>query len=113
MLFGPLAFAQEPPQPEPQAEQQQMPEAQGQQGGQLITGLDGQEYEPYKTSVIEDVQTALQSEGVYSGQVNGVLDEATMQAVGEFQEQNGIHVSGVPSPKTREALGLGEGAQRD
>jgi hypothetical protein len=29
-----------------------------------------------------------------------------MQAIGEFQKQNGIHVSGVPSPKTREALGL-------
>jgi murein L,D-transpeptidase YcbB/YkuD len=93
MLFGSFAFAQEPP--PPQAQEKQM-----------ITGLDGKEYEPYKTSVIEAVQAALQRAGVYSGTVNGVLDETTMQAIGEFQKQHGIHVSGVPSPKTREALGL-------
>jgi murein L,D-transpeptidase YcbB/YkuD len=94
MLFGPFAFAQEPP--PPQAPQER----------QMITGLDGKEYESYKTSVIEAVQAALQRVGVYSGAVNGVLDETTMQAIGEFQKQNGLHVSGVPSPKTREALGL-------
>ena len=96
MLFGPFAFAQEPPPPQAQEPQER----------QMITGLDGKEYELYKTSVIEAVQAALQREGVYSGAVNGVLDETTMQAIGEFQKQNGIHVSGVPSPKTREALGL-------
>jgi peptidoglycan hydrolase-like protein with peptidoglycan-binding domain len=96
MLFGSFAFAQEPP----------PPQAQEPQVMQMITGLDGKEYQPYKTSVIEAVQTALQGAGVYSGTVNGVLDETTMQAIGEFQKQHGIHVSGVPSPKTREALGL-------
>jgi murein L,D-transpeptidase YcbB/YkuD len=96
MLFGLFAFAQEPPPPQAQEPQER----------QMITGLDGKEYESYKMSVIEAVQAALQRAGVYSGTVNGVLDEATMQAIGEFQRQNGIHVSGVPSPKTREALGL-------
>src|SRR5687768_6777588 len=95
MLFGPFAFAQAPPPPQAQEPQRQM-----------IMGLDGKEYDSYKTSVIEAVQAALQREGLYSGEVNGVLDETTMQAIGEFQKQNGIHVSGVPSPKTREALGL-------
>ena len=96
MLFVPFVFAQEPPPPQAQEPQEK----------QMITGLDGKEYEPYKTSVIEAVQAALQRVGVYSGAVNGVLDETTMQAIGEFQKQNGIHVSGIPSPKTREALGL-------
>lgn len=74
----------------------------------LIEGLDGGEYEPYEPALIERVQQELRSRGIYSGEVNGRLDEATMQAIGQFQEQNGIHVSGVPSPRTRQAL-FGEG----
>jgi murein L,D-transpeptidase YcbB/YkuD len=96
--LGPLAFAQEPPSP------------QAPPRSQMITGLDEEEYEPYKMSVIEAVQAALQRQGVYSGDVNGMLDEMTMQAIGEFQKQNGIHLSGIPSPKTRAAMNLEKGA---
>jgi len=38
------------------------------------------------------------------GEVNGVLDEDTMKAIGEFQKSRGLTVSGVPSPRTRKAL---------
>lgn len=70
----------------------------------LIEGVDGAPYEPYLPSVIEEVQSALKTAGLYSGEVNGILDEETMQAIAEYQKQNGIQVSGVPSPETRAAL---------
>src|SRR3972149_3715299 len=70
----------------------------------LIQGLDGGDYEPYAPRVMERVQEALRSQGLYSGEVNGLLDEATMEALGEFQKQHGLQVCGVPTPSTRRAL---------
>lgn len=77
----------------------------------LVEGLDGGEYEAYKPSVIEKVQTALQQKGLYEGDIDGRLSEATMQAIRTFQEQHGIQPSGVPSPYTRQALFDGETEQ--
>lgn len=74
------------------------------QASSLVEGLDGGEYEAYKPSVIEKVQRALQEKELYEGEVDGRLDEATMQAIQSFQEQEGIQASGVPSPYTRQAL---------
>ncbi len=74
---------------------------------QLIKGLDGGLYEPYLPSVVEEVQTALTNEGLYQGEIDGVLDNETMEAIAEYQKQHGIMISGVPSPETRESL-LGE-----
>lgn len=73
----------------------------------MITGLDGGTYEAYDPALVERVQQALREKGLYQGEVNGVLDQETMEAIGEFQQQNNIMVSGVPSPHTRQAL-LGE-----
>jgi peptidoglycan hydrolase-like protein with peptidoglycan-binding domain len=71
---------------------------------QLIKGLDSGDYMPYRQLVIEEVQELLRARGHYQGDANGVLDEATMNAIGEFQKANGLHVSGVPSPMTRRLL---------
>jgi peptidoglycan hydrolase-like protein with peptidoglycan-binding domain len=70
----------------------------------VVTGLDGATYEAYLPSTIKQVQQALKDKGMYSGEVNGVLDKATMDAVAEFQKQNHIEASGVPSPDTRDLL---------
>lgn len=72
--------------------------------GELVPGLDGAEYPAYAPAVIGEVQEALSREGVYTGPINQVLDEPTIDAIGAFQEANDIHVSGVPSPMTRERL---------
>lgn len=70
----------------------------------LIVGLDGGTYQPYKPEVVSKVQAALAQKGFYKGEINGTLDKPTMTAIGEFQKQNGLTVSGVPSPSTRKAL---------
>jgi peptidoglycan hydrolase-like protein with peptidoglycan-binding domain len=70
----------------------------------LVKGLDGGTYERYSSAVVEKVQTALKEKGLYQGEVNGELDEPTMNAIGEFQKANNLTVSGVPSPSTRRLL---------
>lgn len=72
--------------------------------GALVPGLDGAAYDAYAPEVIGEVQQALAGEGIYTGPINHVLDEPTMNAIGEFQEANDIQVTGVPSPMTRERL---------
>ena len=72
--------------------------------GQLIAGLNGENYDAYNSETIEAVQGALADQGMYSGPVNGILDRPTMDAIGRFQEMNNLTVSGVPSPRTRELL---------
>lgn len=75
----------------------------------LVIGLEGEEYEAYKRSVIERTQEELKSRGLYDGPVDGWLEETTKRALAAFQEQAGLPASGVPTPKTRRAL-FGEGA---
>ena len=70
----------------------------------LLLGLDGGLYEPYRVRVIEEVQKALKAQGLYAGAVHRYLNEETMEALGEFQKQNQLKVSGVPTPRTRKAL---------
>ncbi len=72
--------------------------------GKLLLGLDGGLYEPYRVRVIEEVQKALKAQGLYAGEVHRYLNEETMKALGEFQKQNELKVSGVPTPRTRKAL---------
>jgi len=61
----------------------------------------------YKASTIKAVQEALKTDGSYSGEVNGKLDDATIEAIKKFQEKKGLKADGIPGPKTREALGIG------
>jgi len=70
----------------------------------LITGLDGGQYEDYKAALVTRVQEALKKEGFYTGEVNSELDEATMNALAEYQKKNGLLPSGVPTPQTRKQL---------
>jgi hypothetical protein len=72
--------------------------------GTLVPGLDGAEYDAYGRELIGAVQEALSREGIYTGPLNRVFDQPTTEAIGEFQEANDIHVSGVPSPVTRQRL---------
>ncbi len=72
--------------------------------GKLLLGLDGGLYDPYRVRVIAEVQEARKAQGLYAGAVHRYLDEETMKALGEFQKQNELKVSGVPTPRTRKAL---------
>jgi peptidoglycan hydrolase-like protein with peptidoglycan-binding domain len=72
----------------------------------LVNGLDGGEYPPYKASLVRETQQKLEQNGLYKGKKNGVLDSQTMRATAAFQKEKGLHVSGVPTPRTREQLGI-------
>jgi hypothetical protein len=71
---------------------------------QLIRSLDGGKYEPHRADLIEKAQEALKEKGFYACEINGILGEATMKSIGEFQEEHGLMVSDVPLPKARELL---------
>lgn len=51
------------------------------------------------------LQVALRSEGLYRGQVDGLLGAETAAAVRELQRQALLPIDGVPGPQTRAALG--------
>jgi hypothetical protein len=70
----------------------------------LLKGMDGGDYEQYKISVVERVQERLRTLGLYAGPADGVFDVPLRTAVGSFQEQEELPVSGVPSPMTRSRL---------
>jgi len=80
--------------------------------GELISGVDGELYESYRSTVIERVQQALRSRNLYEGPINGVLDVPTQQAIYTFQQAvHGLQVCGVPTPRTR--LMLEQGSHTD
>ena len=56
--------------------------------------------------VIINVQRALQQLGYYSGALTGSLSSATRAAIGAYQRDNGLVVTGVVDAPTVEALGL-------
>ncbi|NPV69191.1 MAG: L,D-transpeptidase family protein [Firmicutes bacterium] len=53
-------------------------------------------------------QGRLKALGIYEGEINGVFDEATAEAVRRFQQRNGLRVDGIVGPDTYNALQLGE-----
>ncbi len=73
----------------------------------LVKGLDGSHYLPYKPTIVREAQQALEQKGLYSGKIDGILDTATMRATADFQRKNGLRASGVPTPRTRHALAIG------
>ncbi len=76
--------------------------------GQLIAGLDGYLYEPYRSTTIERVQKVLGNRGLYAGPVNGILDLPTMKSIYAFQESiYYLQRCGVPTPHTRKMLEQG------
>lgn len=56
---------------------------------------------------IKDIQTALQKDGSYQGQPTGKWDAATMDAMKEYQNKNGIAATGKIDAVSLEKLGLG------
>ena len=72
----------------------------------LVKGLDGDRYPAYRPSIVREAQEKLEQKGFYKGKTNGVLDRETMQATAAFQKRNGLDASGVPTPRTREKLGI-------
>ncbi len=70
----------------------------------LVMGLDGEPYALPDKGTLEKVQKTMKDRGLFRGEVSGHLSERTMKAVSEFQEQNGLAVTGVPAPYTRTVL---------
>lgn len=54
---------------------------------------------------IAALQVALHARGLYQGALDGRLGPKTNEAVRAFQRRQGLHVDGVPGPRTRAALG--------
>jgi TolA-binding protein len=73
----------------------------------LIEGLDGEPYLAYRPAFVEEVQEKLADLGLYDGPIDGFLEITTQRALAAFQEKNGLHPSGIPTPKTRAALAGG------
>ncbi len=58
-------------------------------------------------SSIAAVQERLAREGYYRGKIDGVMGPATRHALVRYQSNRGLPVSGILTPETRQALGLG------
>ena len=57
---------------------------------------------------LEDAQYQLYELGLYTGEINGVLDNKTRTAIEEFQKLTGLVVDGILGPITKAALEKGE-----
>ena len=56
---------------------------------------------------IREIQSALQREGTYQGQPNGKWDDATVDAMKNYQDKNGLNATGKIDAVTLNKLGLG------
>jgi peptidoglycan hydrolase-like protein with peptidoglycan-binding domain len=56
---------------------------------------------------IRDIQSALQREGAYKGQPTGKWDDATVDAMKNYQDKNGLNATGKIDAATLNKLGLG------
>ena len=56
--------------------------------------------------VVANVQTALQEQGFYQGDIDGVLGPQTRAALAEFQSAQGLEPTGVVDEPTLETLGM-------
>ena len=57
---------------------------------------------------LEDAKYKLYELGLYTGEINGVLDNNTKTAIKEFQKLSGLIVDGILGPITKAALEKGE-----
>ena len=55
---------------------------------------------------IIEVQTRLRDWGYYNGELTGVLDDATVDAIYYFQRQNGLRETGELDGATASAIGV-------
>ena len=70
-----------------------------------VFGFKSKDVLAYDTHMYE-IQSRLKELGYYSGEVNGVYDDATVVAIKEFQSDHGIYVSGAVGGVTANALGI-------
>ncbi len=80
---------------------------------------DGAAYYPYDgpiysgpsarpfDQVVADVQAALQEQGYYKGEVDGLIGPLTRQALAEYQSAQGLYATETIDQPTLESLGLG------
>ena len=57
--------------------------------------------------VVADVQSALQEQGYYHGEVDGLLGPLTRQALAEYQQAHGLYATQTIDQPTLQSLGLG------
>jgi len=57
--------------------------------------------------VIADVQSILQEQGFYQGEVDGLLGPLTRDALASYQSEQGLEITAAIDQPTLEALGLG------
>ncbi len=75
----------------------------------VLMGLDGNLYEGYHPLTVERIQQALSQLGFYGDAVDGTFDRETMEAIADFQAQNDLPITGVPTPRTRARLSAESG----
>ena len=56
--------------------------------------------------VVANVQSALQEEGYYEGDVDGILGPQTRAALAEYQQDNGLEPTAAVDEPTLESLGM-------
>jgi peptidoglycan hydrolase-like protein with peptidoglycan-binding domain len=56
--------------------------------------------------VVADVQAALQEQGYYKGEVDGLIGPLTRQALAEYQQANGLYATETIDQPTLSSLGL-------
>lgn len=57
-------------------------------------------------SIAADVQQSLASRGYYDGQIDGVVGDATREAIADFQKDNKLEITGYITKSLLNALGL-------
>ena len=62
---------------------------------------------PNSPDTLRQVQTALQQDGLYHGQVDGKWGPRTQRAVMQFQHKNGLHATGHLDQATLSAMNIG------
>lgn len=55
---------------------------------------------------VMEIQSALSKLGYYNGEINGVYDETTRQAMKQYQQANNLSPSGMPSAHALKKLGV-------
>ncbi len=72
---------------------------------------EGKKIYAVDASTMREIQSRLRAWGYYDGAVNGVMDNATIEAIKYFQRVNGLTVSGRLDSATAEAIGVYIGTQ--
>jgi peptidoglycan hydrolase-like protein with peptidoglycan-binding domain len=55
-------------------------------------------------SDVQQIQEKLRSDGLYHGQIDGLMGPGTQQALRTYQRKNGLPVTGTPDPQTLSSL---------